>query len=67
MNRDEREGKAQNVKGRVKEAAGIVSGDEELEQEGADERAEGKARQDAGETRRKVGKAIEDFGKKLKR
>ena len=35
MNRDERDGKAENVKGRVKEAAGIVSGDEELEKKGA--------------------------------
>jgi uncharacterized protein YjbJ (UPF0337 family) len=67
MNRDERDGKAENVKGRVKEAAGIVSGDEELENKGAAERAEGEARRSVGEARRKVGEAIEDFGKKVRR
>jgi uncharacterized protein YjbJ (UPF0337 family) len=67
MNRDERDGKAENVKGRVKEAAGIVTGDKELEKKGAEERAEGEARRSVGEARRKVGEAIEDFGKKVRR
>jgi uncharacterized protein YjbJ (UPF0337 family) len=67
MNKDEREGMAENLKGRVKEAAGVVSGDRDLEQEGAEERAEGEARKDLGEARRKVGEAIEDIGKNVKR
>jgi uncharacterized protein YjbJ (UPF0337 family) len=67
MNKDERDGKAENIKGRIKEAAGIVSGDEELEKEGADERAEGDARESMGEARRKLGEAIEDLGKKVRR
>jgi uncharacterized protein YjbJ (UPF0337 family) len=65
MNEDEVKGKSENLKGRVKEAAGVVSGDPELEKEGADERAEGQAREDLGTARRKVGEAIEDLGKKL--
>jgi uncharacterized protein YjbJ (UPF0337 family) len=67
MNRDERDGKAENVKGRVKEAAGIVTGDKELEKKGAQERAEGEARRNVGEARRKVGEAIEEVGKKVRR
>jgi uncharacterized protein YjbJ (UPF0337 family) len=66
MNRDEREGKAENLKGRVKEAAGIVSGDEELEKRGADERAGGAAREGLGRARRKLGEALEDLGKDVK-
>ena len=65
MNRDERKGKAESLKGRVKEAAGIVPGDEELEKEGADERAKGAAREGLGKARRKVGEALEDLGEKI--
>ena len=67
MNKEEREGKAQNLKGRFKEAAGVVANDPELEEEGGDERAVGQAREDLAAARRKVGEAIEDLGKKLKR
>ena len=67
MNKDELKGKAENLKGRVKEAAGVVANDPELEQEGADERAEGEVREDLGAARRKVGETIEDLGKKLQR
>ena len=67
MNKDEMKGKAENLKGRAKEAAGAVTNNPELEQEGADERALGQAREDAGRTRREVGEAIEDLGKKIKR
>jgi uncharacterized protein YjbJ (UPF0337 family) len=67
MNKDERDGKVENLKGRAKEAAGIVSGDEELEKEGAEERAAGEARRSIGEAHRKVGEALEDLGKKIER
>ena len=66
MNKDERDGEVENLKGRVKEAAGVVTGNRDLEKEGAEERAEGEARKDLGEARRKVGEAIEDFGKDVK-
>jgi len=65
MNRDEREGKQQNVKGRVKEATGVITGNEELEQEGRRERSEGEARETVGRARRELGEAIEDLGKKV--
>jgi uncharacterized protein YjbJ (UPF0337 family) len=67
MNRDEFEGRKESVKGRVKEAAGTLTGDEELEREGAEERAEGEAQETIGKARRKVGEAIEEFGQKIKR
>jgi uncharacterized protein YjbJ (UPF0337 family) len=66
MNKDEREGKATNLKGPVKEAAGIVSGNEELEKEGADERAKGAVQEGLGRARRKVGEALEDLGRDVK-
>lgn len=66
MNRDEIEGKKENVKGRVKEAAGTLVGNKDLEAEGANERADGAAREQVGKAKRKVGEAIEDLGKKIK-
>jgi uncharacterized protein YjbJ (UPF0337 family) len=67
MNRDEFEGKKENLKGRVKEAAGTLTGDERLEKEGADQRARGEAQETVGKARRKVGEAIEEIGKSVKR
>jgi uncharacterized protein YjbJ (UPF0337 family) len=67
MNRDEREGKVENLKGRVKEAAGVLADNPELEKEGADERVVGQAREDLAAARRKAGEAIEDLGKKIQR
>ncbi len=67
MNKDEIKGKAQNVKGRVKEAAGTLTGNRELESEGAIDQAAGEVRHEAGKARRKVGEAIEDLGEEIKR
>jgi uncharacterized protein YjbJ (UPF0337 family) len=50
-------GKAEELKGRAKEAAGAVRGDEEQKDEGRADQANGKVRQ-AGE---KVGDAVEDL------
>lgn len=66
MNRNEREGKKENVKGRVKEAAGTLIGDKNLESEGARQRAVGVAQERIGKASRKVGEAIEDLGRKIK-
>ncbi len=66
MNRDELEGKKENLKGRVKEAAGVLTGNKDLEDEGSDERAGGAVQEDLGRARRKVGEAIEDLGKRVK-
>ena len=67
MNRDEIEGKKENIKGRIKEAAGTLTGNKNLESEGADERADGAAQEEIGKARRKVGESIEELGKKIKR
>jgi uncharacterized protein YjbJ (UPF0337 family) len=67
MNQDERKGKEDSLKGRLKEAAGVLIHDDDLEKEGADERAQGEAREAIGKTRRKVGEALEDLGKRIQR
>jgi uncharacterized protein YjbJ (UPF0337 family) len=67
MNRDEREGKEKNVAGRIKQATGTLTGNRELEEEGADERAEGNLQEGLGRGRRKLGEAIEDLGEDIKR
>jgi uncharacterized protein YjbJ (UPF0337 family) len=67
MNRDEREGKSENLKGRVKEAAGALLDDENLQKEGADQRERGELQEDIGKLRRKAGEALEELGEKLKR
>jgi len=67
MNREEREGKKENLKGRVKEATGALTGDEELREKGSAEREEGEARETLGKARRKLGEAVEDLGKQIKR
>jgi len=66
MNKDELDGKKQNLKGRVKEAVGVLTGNKDLESEGADERADGAVQETLGKARRKVGEALEDLGKKTK-
>ena len=67
MNRDELAGKKENLKGRVKEAMGTLTGNKDLESEGASERAGGAAQERIGKATRKMGEAIEDLGKKIKR
>jgi len=66
-NRDEVEGRADNIKGRIKEAAGTLTGNENLEKEGADQRAGGSIQEGLGRARRSVGEAIEEFGEDLKK
>ena len=66
-NRDEVEGKLDQVKGRTKEGIGRVLDDDELEGEGRAENTGGKIQEGFGKARRKVGEAIEDVGDALKR
>jgi uncharacterized protein YjbJ (UPF0337 family) len=67
MNRDELEGKADQLKGKVKQAAGDLTDDEKLQDEGVADEAGGDVQEGFGRGRRKVGEAIEDLGDKLKR
>jgi uncharacterized protein YjbJ (UPF0337 family) len=64
-NKDEVRGKADKVKGRVKESVGEMNTDEQLRQEGIEDQAAGDVEETFGKGRRKVGEAIEDVGKKI--
>jgi uncharacterized protein YjbJ (UPF0337 family) len=66
-NKDEIKGKADQVKGRVKERVGEMNDDEKLREEGQDDQAKGKVQEGFGTGRRKVGDFIEEAGKDLKR
>jgi uncharacterized protein YjbJ (UPF0337 family) len=59
MNKDEIKGKAEKAKGYVKEKAGELIDDPELEAEGEAERAGGELREGYGKAKRKVGEAID--------
>ena len=67
MNRDEIEGKKEDIKGRIKQATGTLIGNKDLESEGADERSDGAVQEELGKARRKVGEALEDLGKQVKK
>jgi len=67
MNRDELEGRTEQVKGKVKKAVGDLTDDERLHDEGAADEAAGDVQEGYGKARRKVGEAIEDIGENIKR
>ena len=67
MNRDELEGKKDQLKGKVKQAAGDLTDDEKLHDEGVADEAAGDVQEGFGRGRRKVGEAIEDLGNSIKR
>jgi len=67
MNRDELEGQARQAKGKLKKAAGDLTDNERLHDEGKADEAVGQAQETLGRARRKVGEAIEDIGEDLKR
>jgi len=61
MNRDEMKGKVQKAKGFVKEKAGELIDDADLEAEGKLERAGGELREGFGKAKRKVKEGIEEI------
>lgn len=67
MNRDELEGKAEALKGRVKQAAGDLTNDPALHDEGVADEVAGQTQDAVGHAKRKVGEAIEDVGKAVKK
>ena len=67
MNRDELDGKVEKVKGKIKQAAGDLTDDERLHDEGVVDEAAGEVQEGFGRGRRKVGEALNDLGNKLKR
>lgn len=54
MNKDELKGKAENLKGRVKEAMGALTGDKEKEGEGLIDRVKGAVREKMGKAKDEV-------------
>ena len=67
MNKDELKGKAEAVKGKVKQVAGDLTDDEQLRDEGVVDEVAGDTQAALGRAKRKVGEAIEDVGEKIKR
>ena len=67
MNKDELDGRADQIKGKLKQAAGDLTDDERLHDEGVADEASGDVQEGVGRARRKVGEAVEDLGNKLKR
>ena len=67
MNRDELEGKAEQIKGKVKQATGDLTDNPDLHDEGVADEAAGDVQEGFGKARRKVGEAIEDLGDQIKK
>ena len=61
-NKDEAEGKWEQVKGTVKGKVGEVTGDRDLEAEGDAQNAEGATQETWGKLKRGVGDAIDAIG-----
>ncbi len=59
---EEAGGKGESMKGKVKEAVGKLTGDEDLEAEGQLDQGEGKAREKMG----KAGRAVSDIADRAK-
>jgi uncharacterized protein YjbJ (UPF0337 family) len=67
MNRDEIEGQAEELKGKIKQGVGNLTDDPRLEDEGVDDEAAGNAQKSFGTAKRKVGEVIEEAGKTIKK
>lgn len=67
MSDQETRGKVKKLKGKAKEAVGIISGNRKLEREGAHQRAKGAVQEGVGKARRKVGKALEGVASAVKK
>jgi uncharacterized protein YjbJ (UPF0337 family) len=59
MNKDQNEGLAQNIKGRVKEATGVLTGDKDKESDGAAERAKGAVKKAVGDVKHGIAKKLD--------
>jgi uncharacterized protein YjbJ (UPF0337 family) len=67
VNKDELNGHADKIKGKLKQATGDLTDNERLHDEGVADEAAGDVQEGFGRARRKVGEAVEDLGDKLKR
>jgi uncharacterized protein YjbJ (UPF0337 family) len=53
---DQAKGKFENLKGKIKEVAGIITGHRKLEAEGKDQKVGGKVREKVGQVEKVLGK-----------
>lgn len=67
MNRDELEGKAAALRGKIKQAAGTVTRDPDLHDEGVIDEVAGQTQAAVGRTKRKVGNAVKHVGNVIKK
>ncbi|MBV8855983.1 MAG: CsbD family protein [Acidobacteria bacterium] len=65
-NKDEMEGKYNQVKGSVKEGLGRLTGDDDMRAEGSADKIKGDVQEGWGGTKRKVGDMLEDAGDAIK-
>jgi uncharacterized protein YjbJ (UPF0337 family) len=67
INKDEAAGKAEQVKGTVKDKVGEWTGDAELEAEGEVDQLTGKIREKAGTAERKVEETVDEIKRNVNR
>ena len=59
MNKDQKEGLGQNIKGRVNEATGVITGNKEKEADGAADRVKGAVKKVVGDVKHDVAKKLD--------
>jgi len=59
MNKDQKGGAGRNIKGRLKEAAGVISGNKKLEAEGLADRVVGAAKYAVGAAKHGAAKKLD--------
>jgi uncharacterized protein YjbJ (UPF0337 family) len=67
MNNDELEGKAQALKGKIKQAAGDLISSPGLHDEGVSDELVGNAKDHLGQAKARVGAALEDVAAAIKK
>lgn len=65
-NKNEVDGKIDQIKGKTKQAVGDLTDNEQLHNEGEADEAAGNVEEGFGKGRRKVGEAIKDLGNRIK-
>lgn len=63
MNKDQIKGKAENIKGRIKEAAGALTGNKQRQADGLIDRVQGAAREKVGQARHDAARRIDGSDK----
>ncbi len=66
-NKNERDGKADQAKGKLKQVVGTLTNDDDLKAEGEADEAVGKIEATVGRIRHKAGDAIASVGKAVKK